>query len=68
VIYIILGSITAVLSSIALFSPRKPWSWVLGVVLLAIGIVGICFLPSLLMLIFWTKPETRAYFGRKMKK
>src|ERR1041384_236513 len=51
VIYIILGSITAVLSSIALFSPRKPWSWVLGVVLLAIGIVGICFLPSLLMLI-----------------
>ncbi len=68
VLYIILGSITAVLYSIALFSPRKPWSWVFGVVLLAIGIVTFCFLPSLVLLIFWSKPETRAFFGRKIKK
>src|ERR1044072_3215925 len=66
VFYIISGCIATVLYSIALFSPRKPWSWVFGVVLLAIGIVTICFLPSLILLIFWSKPETRAYFGRKI--
>jgi hypothetical protein len=46
--------------------PRKPWTWMFGIVLMALGMTSICFLPFVAaLLIFWIKPETQAYFGRK---
>jgi hypothetical protein len=49
----------------ALFLPRKPWVWIYDIVLIAVGFGSCCILPfSVAMLIFWIKPETRAWFGR----
>lgn len=65
VFWAIVAPIFGAIYAIALFSPRKPWAWVYGIVLLAIGIATCCFLPSLILLIYWAKEETRVYFGRK---
>jgi hypothetical protein len=33
--------------------------------MMAIGMTSCCFLPFLIpLLIYWLKPETKAYFGR----
>ena len=69
---LILGTINAVLGAIffpifavALFLPRKSWNWIVGIVMMAIGMTSCCFLPFLIpLLIYWLKPETKAYFGR----
>ena len=47
------------------FLPRQPWAWTYGVVVIALGLpcaVSIGF--SLPLLIYWLRPEARAYFGR----
>lgn len=47
------------------FLPQKPWAWVFGLVLICIGLTSACCLPAAIpLLIFWLKPETKAYFGR----
>lgn len=49
----------------ALFLPRKSWVWIYDLVLICGGFTGCCTLPfSIALLIFWIKPETKAYFGR----
>jgi hypothetical protein len=46
-------------------SPR-PWSWVYSLVLICIGMTSPCFLPaSVPLLIFWLKPEVKAYYGKE---
>ena len=36
-----------------------------GIVMMAISMTSCCFLPfAIPLLIYWLKPETRAYFGR----
>ena len=63
--YAIVGAIFAVVYAVALFLPRKPFNWIVGIVMLAIGMTSCCFIPAALpLLIFWIKPETQAYFGR----
>jgi MFS family permease len=55
----------AIAFAIALFLPRKPWNWVVGIVYIALGMTSCCFLPATVpLLIYWLKPETKAYFGR----
>ncbi|NNE98430.1 MAG: hypothetical protein HKN25_05340 [Pyrinomonadaceae bacterium] len=64
-VYAVLGVIFAIIYGIALFLPRKPYNWIVGIVLIAIGMTSCCFVPACLpLLIFWIKPETKAYFGR----
>jgi 1-acyl-sn-glycerol-3-phosphate acyltransferase len=42
--------------------PRK-WVWIYGIVLIALGMTSICFLPFLIpLLIFWCKPEVRGWY------
>ena len=65
IIYAVVGAFCFLLFATAIFLPRKPWSWIVGIVMIAIGMTSCCFLPFLLpLLIFWLKPETKAYFGR----
>ncbi|HSK73154.1 MAG TPA: hypothetical protein VK892_15760 [Pyrinomonadaceae bacterium] len=65
IIYAVVGAFCFLLFATALFLPRKPWGWIVGIVMIAIGMTSCCFLPFLLpLLIFWLKPETKAYFGR----
>lgn len=48
------------------FLPQKPWVWIYGIALIGIGMTSVCCLPATIpLLIFWIKPETQQFFGRK---
>ena len=50
----------------AFFLPRRPWAWVVHLVLIALGLTSCCTLPaSVPLLVWWLKPETQAWFGRR---
>ena len=51
--------------AIAPFLPRKSGVWVFGLVLICIGLTSLCCLPVCIpLLIFWLKPEMKAFYGR----
>jgi cell division protein FtsW (lipid II flippase) len=51
--------------AIALALPRRPWVWIYDLVLICVGFLSCCFWPiSIPLLIFWIKPDARAWFGR----
>ena len=63
----ILGLVFFVPFLSAPFLPRKPWVWVFGLVLICIGLTSTCCLPaSIPLLIFWLKPEMKAFYGRTL--
>ena len=65
-IYAVLGGVFFVISAIALFLPPRPYNWIVGIVMMAIGLTSCCFIPFLVpLLIFWMKPETKRFFGRR---
>ncbi len=46
------------------FHPR-PWLWVYGIVLIAVGFTSCCFWPICIpLLVYWLKPDVQGYFGR----
>lgn len=64
-LFVLLGLVFAAAYGAALFLPPKPWVWIYGIVLIAIGFTSACCLPfCIALLIFWLKPECKAYFGR----
>lgn len=51
--------------AVALFLPRRPWAWIYGIVVIAIGMTSCCILPAAIpLLIAWLKPEMKARFNR----
>lgn len=65
IIYAVLGVIFFIIFAVAFFLPRKPYNWIVGIVMMALGMTSCCFMPFLIpLLIYWVKPETKAYFGR----
>ena len=47
------------------FLPRRPGSWIIGIVLICFGLTSPCCMPaSIPLLIFWLKPDNKAYFGK----
>ena len=65
IIYAIVGAVFFLVFAVALFLPPKPYNWIVGIVLIALGMTSCCFLPACVpLLIFWFKPETKAFFGR----
>ena len=47
------------------FLKPRPWVWVYNLVLICIGLTSPCCMPaSIPLLIYWLKPEAKAYFGR----
>lgn len=47
----------------AMLLPRRRWTWVVLLVLIALGLTGACTLPAALpLLIFWIRPETQAWY------
>lgn len=71
--FIVQGFVMAAMGSVftaaffaSFFLPRAPWAWVYHIVLISLGLTSCCCLPaSVPLLIFWLKPETQGYFGRK---
>jgi hypothetical protein len=65
---VVLAVLGAVLHSAffsAFFLPRRPWAWMVHLVLIALGLASCCALPaSIPLLVFWLRPETQAWFGR----
>ena len=65
VLFLILGLTFFVPFALAPFLPRKSWVWVFGLVLICIGLTSACCLPVCIpLLIFWLKPEMKAFYGR----
>ncbi len=65
IVCLVVGIPFAIAFAIALLLPRKPWNWIVGIVFIAIGLTSCCFMPATIpLLIFWLKPETKAFFGR----
>ncbi|MCA1590099.1 MAG: hypothetical protein LC734_06845 [Acidobacteria bacterium] len=65
VIYAILGAVLFLVYLIAIILPPKPYNWIVGIVMIAIGMTSCCMWPAVIpLLIYWIKPETRKFFGR----
>jgi hypothetical protein len=48
------------------FLPRRPWAWVLDLVLIVMGVLTLLFLPlALPLLFFWLKRNVQDWFGIK---
>lgn len=64
--YALVGMVMFVVYTVALFLPPKPYNWIVGIVMMAIGMTSCCCIPAVIpLLIFWIKPETQAFFGRR---
>jgi len=64
-VMLIIGLLFCVPYAFAPFLPRKSWVWVLGLVLICLGLTSTCCLPACIpLLIFWLKPEMKAFYGR----
>lgn len=65
VMFLAMGLVFFVLFLMPFFLPRRPWVWVFDLVLICIGMTSACFLPACIpLLLFWLKPEPRAWFGK----
>lgn len=50
---------------LAIFIRPARWVWILDIVLIGIGLTSCLTIPACIpLLIYWLKPETKAYFGR----
>ncbi|MCI0516137.1 hypothetical protein L0128_23230 [candidate division KSB1 bacterium] len=64
-VFLGLGLPLGLIFGIAPFLPKQPWAWIFGIVLIGIGMTSACCLPAAIpLLIFWIKPENKAFFGR----
>ncbi len=60
-----LGLLFAVPYAAAPFLPRRPGTWILGLVLIGIGLTSCLTLPvAIPLLLYWIKPENQLFFGR----
>jgi glucose uptake protein GlcU len=65
IVYAVMGAILFPAFAVATFLPAKPFNWVVGIVMMALGMTSCCLLPALIpLMIFWFKPETQRFFGR----
>jgi hypothetical protein len=65
-VYTIFGTVGFAIFLVASTLPPKPYNWIVGIVMISIGMTSCCFWPAVIpLLIYWIKPETREFFGRK---
>ena len=61
---VVIGIVFVVPFSVSFFLPRKKWVWIYDLVLICLGLANCCCIPACIpLLIFWLKPEVKAYFG-----
>lgn len=64
-VFLAMGLFFLFLSSLGLYLPQRPGAWVIGLVLLCLGVTNLILLPfSMILLRSWRKPEMEAWFGR----
>ena len=65
VLMIVLGLVFFAPYAAAPFLPRKNWVWILGLVLICLGLTSACCLPACIpLLIYWLKPDMKAFYGK----
>ena len=65
IIYALFFTVFFVVFIVATLLPVKPYNWVVGIVMIGIGMTSCCLWPAVIpLLIYWIKPETRSFFGR----
>ena len=66
-VFLVMGLALSIPYALAPFLPRKSWVWVFGLVLICLGLSSACCLPVCIpLLIFWLKPEMKAFYGRTL--
>ena len=66
IVYAGLGLIMFLVYGVAALLPPKRYNWIVGIVSNALGFSSCCLWPAVIpLLIYWVKPETQAFFGRK---
>ncbi len=64
-VFLVLGLIFLIASALPFFVTPRPWIWTYDLVIICLGMTSACTLPfSIILLIFWLKPETKQYFGK----
>jgi len=64
-VLMVIGLPLAIAFALPFFLRRKRWVWVYNLVLICIGMTSCCCLPATIpLLIYWIKPETKAWFNR----
>ena len=67
IFYGVLGIIFFFIYAVATLLPAKPYNWIVGIVIIALGMASCCTWPAVIpLLIFWVKPETQEFLGRKI--
>ena len=65
VVYLGLGLVFAGVFVVGLVTKGQSWAWIYNLVLICIGLTSCLFLPICIpLLIFWLKPEVKAFYGR----
>lgn len=59
-----IGVVFGALHAFAATVPYKPWAWVLGIVVIGLGVSGCTVIFAAPLLWYWIKPTTRAAFQR----
>lgn len=49
---------------LAALVPLRPWGWTLALVAIAFAVPSVAIIAALPLLFMWTKPTTKAAFGR----
>ena len=66
IFYAAVGLLMFFVFAAAALLPAKPYNWIVGIVIIALGFSSCCLWPACIpLLIYWVKPETQALFGRK---
>lgn len=62
-----MGIVLMVPYAAAPFLPQKSWVWIVGIILIAVGLTScLTMVVSIPLLIYWLRPETQRYFGRSV--
>ncbi len=64
IIMIVFGVPLALFYFISCFLTHRGWHWIWGVISIGIGMTGCCLPACIPLLIFWIKPETKAWLNR----
>ena len=65
IILVMLGPPFSIAFGLGMFLDNKPWHWIYGLVLIALSLSSCCCFPiSIPLILYWLKPETKAYFER----
>ena len=62
-VYTVMGAVLGGAYVVGAVCPRRGWTWIFVIVLLALSMTSLCCLPAAIpILIYWIKPETKHWF------